>query len=223
MLGICEVKCAGKVADWIADKLQSVLPDGVKAKTEQFVVAGHSRGGKAAFAVALGYAKINLKISALVSVDPVAGITKTCRTTPHILKGEPGSFKLAMPVAIIGTGLGPDKADYCCSRPCAPEGVNHKNFFYETNPPCVYFVAKDYGHMDMLNDHPEGVVGEMATCMCKNGSSPKDYMRRTVGGLFVAFLRASFNHQTQYLDDILANPTLAPTTLDPAVYVKPST
>ncbi|KAI9080346.1 hypothetical protein K1719_037740 [Acacia pycnantha] len=139
-----EIKCAGLVADWIAESLQSVLPENVVPNVSKFVIAGHSRGGKTAFAVALGYAKMKLSISALVGVDPVAGLNKYCRASPWILKGQAGSFKLSMPVAIIGTGLGPEKADCCCSIPCAPEGVNHENFFYESNPPCAYFVAKEY-------------------------------------------------------------------------------
>ncbi|XP_028804252.1 chlorophyllase-1 [Neltuma alba] len=220
MLPYCEIKCAGQVADWIAEKLQSLLPENVIANVGKFVMAGHSRGGKTAFAVALGYAKTKLSISALVGVDPVAGANKYCRTSPWILNGKPGSFKLSMPVAIIGTGLGPEKADYCCSKPCAPEGVNHKNFFLDSNPPCAYFVAKEYGHMDMLNDNLEGVLGDVANCLCKNGTGHKDCMRRTVGGLIVAFLRAHLDLHTHDLDAIVANPSLAPATLDPAKYIK---
>ncbi|KAF7804723.1 chlorophyllase-1 [Senna tora] len=220
MLGICEVKAAGEVADWIAQKLETVLPENVKPNLDEFVMAGHSRGGKAAFAVALGYAQTKLKISALVGIDPVAGTGKCSisRTSPHILKGYAGAFQLTMPVIIIGTGLGPQKA-HCCTIPCAPDGVNHKEFFFESNPPCAYFVTKDYGHMDMLDDNPEGVVGELSNCMCKNGTDPRDLMRKTVGGLVVAFLRAHLNANTKDLDAILANPSLAPTTLDPLHYV----
>ncbi|XP_054800308.1 chlorophyllase-1-like [Prosopis cineraria] len=219
MMSYCEVKCAGDVADWVAEKLQSVLPENVIPNLDQFVTAGHSKGGNTAFAVALGHAKTKLNISALVGVDPVGGLNKYCKTYPWILKGQAGSFKLTMPVAIIGTGLGPEKADYCCSQPCAPEGVNHENFFFESNPPCAYFVAKEYGHMDMLDDSL-GVIGKVASCLCKNGTGAKDCMRRTVGGLIVAFLRAHLDLRTHDLDAIVANPSLAPATLHPAKYIK---
>lgn len=219
MLGIHEVKSAGEIADWIADKLESVLPEMVEPKLDEFVVAGHSRGGKAAFAVALGYAKTKLNISALIGVDPVDGSSKCkmCRTTPHIMTGRPGSFNLTMPVAVIGTGLGPERATWY-SQPCAPKGVNHEEFYYESNPPRAHFVATEYGHMDMLDDHPEGVVGELSSCICKNGTAPRDYMRRTVGGLVVAFLKARLKGQSQDLDAIVADPSIAPTILHPVRY-----
>lgn len=221
MVPYCEIKCAGQVADWIVDNIQSLLPENVEPNLSKFVMAGHSRGGKTAFSVALGHAKTKLNIMALVGVDPVAGLNKYCETCPRILTGQAGSFNLSMPVAIIGTGLGPEKADYCCAMPCAPEGVNHVNFFYESNPPCAYFVAKEYGHMDMLDDDLEGVVGKLAECMCKNNESgDKDPMRRTVGGLVVAFLRAYLDLQTQDLDAIIDNPRLAPTTLNPSKHIK---
>ncbi|KAI9080300.1 hypothetical protein K1719_037694 [Acacia pycnantha] len=72
--------------------------------------------------------------------------------------------------------------------------------------------------MDMLNDHLEGVLGGLASCLCKNNEvDDKDCMRRTVGGLVVAFLRAHLDLQSQDLDAIVANPSLAPAKLDPAI------
>ncbi|XP_061353240.1 chlorophyllase-1-like [Gastrolobium bilobum] len=211
-----EVEFAGKVVDWIAKELQPLLPEHVQAKLKNLVLVGHSKGGKTAFAVALGYAKTKLNFSALVGIDPVAGLSKCkiCRTFPHILTGVPESFNLNIPVAVIGTGLGPEKPN-CCAPPCAPHGVNHDEFFNECKPPCVHFVAKDYGHMDMLDDETPGLVGTiLSKCMCKNGTGPKDLMRRTVGGLIVAFLKGHFNAQWKDLDAILADPELAPAKLD---------
>ncbi|KAK7271220.1 hypothetical protein RJT34_26936 [Clitoria ternatea] len=221
MSGPCEIKLAGKVVDWIAEGLQPLLIDEkVEAKLEKLVLAGHSKGGKTAFAMALGYAKTKLKFSALVGIDPVGGISKCkiCRTLPHILTGNPQSFNLGIPVAVIGTGLGAEKVN-CCSPPCAPDGVNHFEFFNECRPPCAHFVAKDYGHMDMLDDETPGLIGSLISkCMCKNGSGPKDFMRKTVGGLVVAFLKAHLNAQWNDLLAILAHPNLAPAKLDHVVY-----
>ncbi|TKY44743.1 Chlorophyllase-1 protein [Spatholobus suberectus] len=219
MFGPCEVKFAGKVVDWLAEGLQPLLPENVEAKLEKLVLSGHSKGGKTAFAVALGYAKTKLNFSALVGIDPVAGPSKYCKTLPHILTGEPRSFNLNIPVAVIGTGLGPEKAN-CCSPPCAPDGVNHKEFFHECKPPCAHFVATDYGHMDMLDDETPGVIGTiLSKCICKNGTSPRDLMRSTVGGLVVAFLRALLNDQRTDFDAVLADPNLAPAKLGDVVYV----
>ncbi|XP_027925108.1 chlorophyllase-1-like [Vigna unguiculata] len=219
MLEPSEVKFAGKVADWVAEGLQPLLPENVEANLEKVVVSGHSKGGKTAFCVALGYAKTKLKISALVGIDPVAGTSKYCETHPHILKGVAGSFNLNMPVAVIGSGLGPEKAN-CCTPPCAPDGVNHKEFFKECKAPCANFVVAKYGHMDMLDDETEGVIGTLvAKCVCKNGSGPRDLMRRTIGGLVVAFLRAQLNDQWKDFDAVLGNHNLAPTQLDNVVYI----
>jgi len=48
---------------------------------------------------------------------------------------------LNIPVAVIGTGLGPEKANFLFP-PCAPHGENHK----ELKPTCAHFVATKYGH-----------------------------------------------------------------------------
>lgn len=225
MPGPCEVKFAGKVVDWIAEGLQaqlnSIVGEYIQAQLETLVLAGHSKGGKTAFAVALGHAKTKLNYSALIGIDPVEGASKCkmCRTLPHILTGQPQSFNLDIPVAVIGTGLGPEMKG-CCSPPCAPDGVNHMEFFYECKPPCAHFVTKDYGHMDMLDDETPGVMGNLMKCMCKNGNGPKDFMRRTIGGLVVAFLRAQLNDQWKDFNAILEDPNLPPAKLDdPVVYL----
>ncbi|KAK7314593.1 hypothetical protein VNO77_33119 [Canavalia gladiata] len=223
MLGPCEVKFAGKVVDWLEEGLQPLLDENVEAKLEKVVIAGHSKGGKTAFAVALGHAKTKLSFSAIIGIDPVDGTSKVCRTVPHILTGVPRSFNLKIPVAVIGTGLGPEMGN-CCTPPCAPDGVNHVEFFNESKPPCAHFVATEYGHMDVLDDDQTGIVGTLISkCMCKNGKGPRHLMRTTVGGLVVAFLRAHFNAQSKDLEAILAHPNLAPTKLHPLLYLPAST
>ncbi|KAH1086155.1 hypothetical protein AAZX31_07G092300 [Glycine max] len=214
MYGPTEVEYAGKVADWIAEELQHLLPENVEANLDKLVLSGHSRGGKTVFAVALGHAKTNLKFSALV------GTSKYCRTRPHILTGKPRSFDLKMPVEVIGTGLGPEKLN-CCTPPCAPDGVNYKEFFNECKPPCAKFVVAKYGHMDMLNDDTPGLIGTLVSkCMCKNGTTgPRDLMRRTTGGLVVSFLRAQLNDLWKDFDAILKDPNLAPTEVDGVDYI----
>ncbi|KAJ1387731.1 Chlorophyllase [Sesbania bispinosa] len=198
MLGQLEVEFAGKVVNWIAEGLQAELDENieesVQAKLDTLVLSGHSKGGKTAFAVALGYTETNLNFSALIGIDPVAGPSrcKMCRTLPHILTDEPESFNLNIPVA---------------------------EFYNECKPPRVHFVTTDYGHMDMLDDDTPGIMGNMMKCMCKNGTGPKDFMRRTVGGLVVAFLRAYLNDQWKDLNAILADPSIAPAKLDPVEYL----
>ncbi|CAJ1951999.1 unnamed protein product [Sphenostylis stenocarpa] len=221
MFGCEEIKFAGKVVDWLAMGLQPLLPENVEAKLEKVVLSGHSKGGKTAFSVALGYAKTMLKFSALVGIDPVGSISKcnVSKTIPEILTGVPRSLNLNIPVAVIGTGLGPEKANILFP-PCAPDGENHKEFFNECKPPCAHFVATKYGHMDMLDDETPGAMGTMMSkCMCKNGKGPRDLMRRTVGGLVVAFLRAQLDEKCKDFDAIITDPDLAPARLDDVVYI----
>lgn len=73
--------------------------------------------------------------------------------------------------------------------PCAPKGVNHEDLYRECCKPAYYFVAKDYGHLDMLDDDTKGIRGRTSYCLCKNGESRLP-MRRFVGGILVAFLKA---------------------------------
>ncbi|GLT77080.1 hypothetical protein SLA2020_486980 [Shorea laevis] len=208
-----EVDLAGEVADWVPLGLKSFLPENVEANLLRLNLVGHSRGGKTAFAVALGYSKTTQKFSALVGIDPVAGTSVHCRTQPHILTFNPCSFNLSIPVTVIGTGLGGVKKN-CLSVPCAPDGVNHVEFFNECKPPRAHFVATNYGHMDMLNDGLHGIVGVMADCLCTNSSFPRDPMRKCVGGIVVAFLNAYLEgHNGDFLT-IVKEPSVAPINLN---------
>ncbi|VVA13903.1 PREDICTED: chlorophyllase-2 [Prunus dulcis] len=217
-----EIDSGAKVINWLAKGLQSLLPENVVPDFTKFALSGHSRGGKAAFALALGHAKtaLSLKFSVLIGIDPVAGANQHCRTRPHILTYEPQSFNLSIPVTVIGTGLGPEKKNACMSQPCAPNGVNHKEFFHECKPPCAHFVVKDYGHMDMLDDDPPGLVGALSGCVCKNGTGPKELMRKTVGGIVVSFLKAYLNGEDEDLVAIVEDPAVSPAKLEPVEFIR---
>ncbi|MED6120992.1 hypothetical protein PIB30_025768 [Stylosanthes scabra] len=208
MFGPCEVHCAAQIVNWIAEGLQPYLPDNVEAQLDSLVLAGHSRGGKTAFAVALGKSPIKLNIKVLLGIDPVAGLNKCIRTLPEILTYKPESFNLEMPILVIGTGLGPEKANWFL-WPCAPDGVNHKEFFKECKEPRQHFVTKEFGHLDMLDDK-----ACTPRCECKGRKKHRDLMRKTIAGLVVAFLRAYLEAQFEDLDNIVNHPELAPTTLD---------
>ncbi|OEL23199.1 Chlorophyllase-1 [Dichanthelium oligosanthes] len=209
-----DITAAVKVTDWLPGGLPTVLPAGVEADLSKLALAGHSRGGHTAFSLALGHAKTVLSFSALIGLDPVAGTGRSSQLPPAILTYEPSSFDIAAPVLVIGTGLGDDRENVLFP-PCAPRDVNHAEFYYECRPPCYHLVTKDYGHLDMLDDDAPKLV----TCLCKEGNSCKDVMRRTVAGIMVAFLRSALGEE--YGDDlkvILRDPGLAPTTLDPVEY-----
>lgn len=165
-------------------KLEHVEPDLTK-----LALAGHSRGGQTAFAVALGLGdaktKLELKFSALIGVDPVAGVSRAQQLEPKVLTFEPDCLAMGMPVLVMGTGLGPK---HIGGFPCAPAGVNHAEFYRECAPPRYHLAVKDYGHLDMLDDNVPYVINN---CMCmRNQHNTKDLARRTMGRAMVAFLRA---------------------------------
>jgi len=208
-----DITGAAETANWLSGgNLQSALPNGVEPNLLKLALAGHSRGGHAAFSVALGHAQTDLKFSALVGVDPVAGTSKS-QIPPEILTYDSSSFELGIPVLVIGSGLGDQKKNFLFPA-CAPDRVNHKEFYYECQPPCYHFVVSNYGHVDMLDDDAPRIF----SCACKNGDNCKDLMRRSIAGLVTAFLRAYFEDENGDLKAILADPQIAPTKLDPASY-----
>ncbi|CAI0434094.1 unnamed protein product [Linum tenue] len=180
-----EIEYLEQVTNWMpsATALPSHLPPGVLPDFDKLAVGGHSRGGKSAFALAL-----KLTISAVVGVDPVAGVSKNSRTDPVIL--TPESLNLSVPVAVIGSGLG-NQSEVIDLPACAPNWVNHAEFYSECMAPKSHLVADDYGHMDVVDD---GMFDFALTkLMCKGASglfSSREKMRKGVGGIVVAFLDA---------------------------------
>ncbi|KAM0942065.1 putative chlorophyllase [Dioscorea sansibarensis] len=205
-----DITGAATVTDWLAGNLQALLPIGVEANLQKLGPAGHSRGGHAAFSLILGYTKTTLKFSALIGVDPVAGPFKCFQIPPKILTFKPSSMELGIPVMVIGTGLG-DKKKNMFTPACAPEGVNHKQFYYECQPPCYHVVVKYYGHLDMLDDDAPKVT----KCLCTNGVNCRDLMRRSTGGIMVAFLKAYLMGDEGSLQAIFDDPLVAPAELSP--------
>ncbi|KAJ0610367.1 putative chlorophyllase [Helianthus annuus] len=225
--GLCAFSAVGDVdnaaeaANWInknqGENLRLVLPNYVSPDLENVALAGHSKGGKAAFALALGHANTSLKFKALIGLDPVAGRDTSNRLEPKILNYIPQNFKIPMPIALIGTGLGDDG---CCGcfPPAAPWGCNHPFFFNECKPPVCYFVAKDFGHMDMVD---EWLIKLSGMFVCKTGKGSYADMRRACGGIFVAFLKTYMFDDAEDLTTIVDSPgTFAPIKLDPVLWLR---
>ncbi|KAL8206362.1 hypothetical protein R6Q57_009913 [Mikania cordata] len=184
-----EIFCVAEITNWLVEGLQRFLPSQVNADLTKLGLAGHSRGGKVAFALALNMlqTELKLKFSALIGIDPVDGMDKGKQTPPKVLTYVPHSFDLEMPVMVIGSGLGEVRKNPLFPA-CAPKGVNHEDFYNECCKPACYFVVKDYGHLDMLDDETKGIRGKATYCLCKNGKC-REPMRRFVGGVVVAFLK----------------------------------
>ncbi|XP_057546330.1 chlorophyllase-2 [Amaranthus tricolor] len=188
-----EIKATATIIEWASKHLKDVLPPNIQPNLNKLAISGHSRGGKVAFGIALNkLIKSPIKISALIGIDPVDGMDKGNQTPPPILTYTPKSFQLdGMPVLIIGSEFGEMKKNILFP-PCAPKGVNHRDFYDETQKPSWYFVLKDHGHLDMLDDDTKGLRGKCTYCLCKNGKQ-REPMRKFVGGLIVAFLNAYLN------------------------------
>ncbi|KAK1271136.1 hypothetical protein QJS04_geneDACA004245 [Acorus gramineus] len=207
-----DIEDAIKVTNWLPDGLKLVLPPGVKANLDELALGGHSRGGHTAFSIALGYGPpSSLKFSALIGVDPVAGTSESSQLEPKILT-ENESFKLSIPVMVIGSGLGQESIMPPMPA-CAPKGVNHWDFYKRCQPSCCHFVVEGFGHMDMLDDNAEA---EIMGSLCKGGES-REPMRRSVGGLVVAFLKAYLKSDKGDLRSIVhEHKHIAPAVLNPA-------
>ncbi|TKV94045.1 hypothetical protein SEVIR_9G247800v4 [Setaria viridis] len=210
-----EINAAAAVIGWLAGGgLSSALPPGVRADATKVSVSGHSRGGKVAFALALGHAKLAIPLAALVAVDPVDGMGMGRQTPPPILTGRSGALRVSAPAMVIGTGLG-ELPRGPLLPPCAPRGVSHAAFCDEMDPasaPACHLVARDYGHTDMMDDDTPGARGMLTRAICRSGGA-RAPMRRFVGGATVAFLKRWVGGDGAALDGIRARPEQAPVAL----------
>jgi chlorophyllase len=206
-----DIKSTVATTNWLSEGLHYLLPPHVQPNITKLGLAGHSRGGKAAFAVALEKAATSLKFSALIGIDPVDGMDKGKQTPPPVLTYVPHSFDLDMAAMVIGTELGEMKKNPLFPAP-APKGVNHEDFFNECQKPACHFLVKDFGHVDMLDDDTKGIRGKATYCLCKNGKS-REPMRRFVGGIVVAFMKAYLLGDNTDLLAIRDGPETAPVEL----------
>lgn len=73
-----DVNSTVATTNWLPEGLHYLLPPQVQPNMKKLglAVAGHSRGGKAAFALVLEKAATSLKFSALIGIDPVDGLGK---------------------------------------------------------------------------------------------------------------------------------------------------
>lgn len=195
----------GILAALVENDYDDVYPD----VENNLVVTGHSRGGKIAFALALGetgdktrYKKKASKkktspltvrdpppqkFKAVIGIDPVAGTSPQNRVDPKILQYIPRCFNMSIPVAVVGGGLS-NQSKTLGFPACAPDGVNHSEFFIESKPPVCYFLAREYGHFDMLNDN--SFVGILRKLIAVSGQDGTFHlMRSATGGMWMTISR----------------------------------
>jgi pimeloyl-ACP methyl ester carboxylesterase len=100
------------------------------------VLAGHSRGGQAAFLAAGELARTGDRLDALGLVDPVDGEGRA----PTVPVSTAGGAAFDCRTLVIGAALG---------GRCAPEPVNHE-VFAAAIPQARHVVVGELGHADML-------------------------------------------------------------------------
>lgn len=128
-------------------------------------LAGHSRGGQAAWRAA---ELLGTKIGGLILIDPVdgAGPRSSAKATDH-----PAS--IGVPTLIIGAGRG---------GACAPAGLNHETFAAAL-PTATHVVIAEMGHADILS----GAALRWGRVLCRGGNHPAQY-RREVSDLMLEWL-----------------------------------
>lgn len=129
----------------------------------QVWLAGHSRGGQAAWLAAE-----QVPVAGLVLVDPVDGSGPRSRATTTAR-----SAAFAVAPLVIGAGIG---------GRCAPEWLNHERFAAAA-PTRIHVVVTGCGHADMLG----GQVAAMGRRLCGGGADP-EAARSTVTALIAAHL-----------------------------------
>lgn len=210
-----EITEAASILNWLPNGLLSSLPNTFsnhKPNFSKLALAGHSRGGKVVFGLALGLHPSDLRYSALIALDPVDGMGVNQQTQPPILTFTESSLKPGVPTLLLGTGLGPIRKNFLFP-PCAPEGVSHRAFFSDCGEPVFQFVAEKHGHMDFLNDDCGGAIGKLSSFVCRNGPSRLP-MRRFSGGVMVAFLQGVLFGEGKSFEEALRRPELAPVPLE---------
>jgi len=164
-----EASAVAQLLDWLPGGLSVVLD--YTPALDRVGLAGHSRGGKVAWAVLVANSS---RAMAIAGVDPVDGTGGPLGTQARVVQGP---FNFSLPTLVIGTGLG---------GRCAPAGDNHEQFYKASVPPAWHIVVPGQGHGDMLDEE----AAAAAAGLCPSGPD-RTGMRRLTAGLLAAFFRAS--------------------------------
>lgn len=147
-----------------------LVRDLAERRRRPVALAGHSRGGQAAYR-ATGLLAGSGLVDSLVLVDPVDGGGRP----PQVRTSTSAPAAFDTPALVVGAGLG---------GRCAPEPVNHEAFA-DACPRARHVVVPDLGHADVL----DGRSRTLGRRLCAGGSDP-DAGRAAVSRLLVSFVRA---------------------------------
>lgn len=177
-------KILALIADWVKPKLATHTGSAVPDFT-RFGLTGHSRGSKISWRMML---KTPTEFHAAMGIDPV-DTNSTATSDPHAITGP---MTYDAPSAAVGTEKGPTGF-----QACAPADSNSAGIFYPNFPsPAWHLIAGGVGHMDMIDADDLSSCG-MTCSVCSGGDDgQKATFRTLVGGLLVAFFRASLYGET---------------------------
>ena len=172
-----------------------VVPD-----LEKLMISGHSRGGKVAYALALGLLSESQdphKYIGLFALDPVDGANcLTCPMNPPIVTRD---VDLAFPVFILGTEYGSQGV-----IPCAPSCCSHNAYAKVTHAEWMYHaIALEYGHMDILDN-----TCSWSSLMCKGGKE-KERFRKASAALLLTFFESILTGSRTTLVDAMSNVSIS--------------
>lgn len=178
-----EAALANEVYDWLDDHIDEVVD--VTVATDRFGLAGHSRGAQAIWWALDAQPR---SVDGVVGVDPVDGSGGPLDDGPRVLDDPP---EITAAKLLVGTGLGGESRGGL-EPACAPEDDNYEAFFAAADAPVYQTVAVDYGHLDMLNDDPQGCGFECDACVEGDSREP---MRQFTAGQLVGLFRATLQGQ----------------------------
>lgn len=115
----------------------AALVRGLVESGQRVLLAGHSRGGQAAFLAAGLLATAGDQVDAVALIDPVDGEGRA-PTAPTSTAGGAAAFSRR--ALVLGAALG---------GRCAPDPVNH-TVFAAAIPQARHVVVRELGHTDML-------------------------------------------------------------------------
>ena len=184
-----EAKTTVAAVTWFQSHLADMI--GKSVDFSKMGLINHSRGGKVAWTILRDHL---LDVKAIAAIDPVDG------TADGSSRVTGGAAQIKVPALIIGTGLGAQGG-----QPCAPAAVNYNQFWMTVSQsPSWLFVAKDYGHMDFLDENNS--CGFICSFCAKTAKSQtKVDLRGWIGMTVANFMRGILYNDKVALDQVEDN------------------
>ena len=171
-----EAQKVAKAIEWFETHLSTLINRPVDF--EKIGLVSHSRGSKVAWTILRDQLT---RVKAVAAIDPVDG------TQDGSARVTGGTFQLDLPAFIIGTGLGGVNGSF--GQACAPSDMSYNSFWKSAQVANSWlYVAKDYGHMDFLDD---GIKCGMMCSVCSKAPAAQS---RSDFRAWIAQGVASFMH-----------------------------